>query len=84
VIANVFLLNENRGFLAIWRGCRRLCQDMATEGCANIKILIESEQKLLLVAALFLLSGKDVSSLKTGNNHEHSKSPQAQGGICVF
>jgi hypothetical protein len=84
VIANVFLLNENRGFLAIWRGCRRLCQDMAAKGCANIKILIESERKSLLEAASFFLSGKDVSSLKTGNNHEQSKSPQAQGGICIF
>jgi hypothetical protein len=84
VIANVFLLNENGGLLAIWQGCRRLCQDIAAEGCANIKILIESERKLLQEAALFFLSGKDVSSLKTGNNHEQSKAPQAQGGICVF
>jgi hypothetical protein len=57
---------------------------MAAEGCANIKILIESERKLLQEATSFFLSGKDVSSLKTGNNHEQSKAPQAQGGICVF
>jgi hypothetical protein len=76
VIANVFLLNENGGILAIWWGNRRLCQ--------YIKILIESEQKLLQEAALFFSSGKDVSSLKTGNNHEQSKAPQAQGGVCAF
>ncbi len=84
MIANVFLLNENGGFLAIWRGCRRLCQDMAAEGCDNIKILIESERKLLQEAALLFSSGKDTSSLKTGNNHEQSKAPQAQGGICAL
>ncbi len=84
MIANVFLFNENRGFLAIWWGCKRPRQDMAAEGCASIKILIESERKLLQEAALFFLSGKDVSSLKTGNNHEQSKAPQAQGGICAF
>ncbi len=56
----------------------------AVEGCANTKILIESERILLQEAALFFSSGKDVSSLKTGNNHEQSKAPQAQGGICVF
>jgi hypothetical protein len=76
VIANVFLLNENGGFLAIWRGGRRLCQ--------YIKILIESEWKLLQEAASFFSSGKDVSSLKTGNNHEESKAPQAQRGVCAF
>jgi hypothetical protein len=56
----------------------------AAEGCANMKILIESEQILLQEAALFFSSGKDMSSLKTGNNHEQSKAPQAQGGICAF
>jgi hypothetical protein len=56
----------------------------AAEDCANIKILIESKQILLQEAALFFSSGKDVSSLKTGNNHEQSKAPQAQGGICAF
>jgi hypothetical protein len=56
----------------------------AAEGCANIKILIESEQILLQEAALFFSSGKDVPSLKTGNNHEQSKAPQAQGGIFAF
>ena len=76
MIANVFLLNENGGFLAIWRGSRRLCQ--------YIKILIESEQKLLQEATSFFSSGKDMSSLKTGNNHEQSKAPQAQGGVCAF
>jgi hypothetical protein len=76
VIANVFLLNEIGGFFAMWRGSRRLCQ--------YIKILIESEWKLLQEAALFFSSGKDVSSLKTGNNHEQSKAPQVQGGVCAF
>jgi hypothetical protein len=61
MIAYVFLLNKNGGFLAIWRGSRRLC--------LYVKILIESEQ-ILLQAASFFSSGKDVSSLKTGNNHE--------------
>jgi hypothetical protein len=65
-------------------GAAEVCQDMAAEGCANIKILIESERKLLQEAASFFLSGKDVSSLMTGNNHEQSKAPQAQGGMCVF
>ncbi len=76
MIANVFLLNENGGFPAIWQGSRRPCQ--------YIKILIESEQKLLQVATSFFSSGKDVSSLKTGNNHEPSKAPQAQEGVCAF
>ncbi len=76
MIANVFLLDENEGFLAIWWGSRRLCQ--------YIKILIESEQKLLQEAALFFSSGKGALSLKTGNNHEQSKAPQAQGGVCAF
>ncbi len=76
MIANVFLLNGNGGFLAIWQGGRRLCQ--------YIKILIESERKLLQEAASFFSSGKDVSSLKTGNNNEQSKAPQAHGGVCAF
>ncbi len=54
------------------------------EGCANIKILIEGGQILLQEAASFFSSRKDVSSLKTGNNHEQSKAFQAQGGICAF
>jgi hypothetical protein len=56
----------------------------ATKGCAYIKILIESEWRLLQEAASFFSSGKNVSSLKTGNNHEQSKAPQAQEGICAF